>query len=365
MTVSVGMVPPLLPLIGAGFALSPVEIGLVNTVYALGRLGGSYPGAQARARWGTRAGVLLGIATLTLGGAGCALAPGYGAFLAARFVMGFGASTLFVAIFAELFELAPVGARGRVASAFEGVAIVAMAIGGVLAAGVAPHGGWRGAFATTAGIMLLGLGAWWRIPRTAGRRRAAGRGPSRERAGSAAFRSLAPVYAATFTLAFTWAGLFVTLGPLLGHEQYGLQARGLGLAFAAAYAAELAGLLGIAVILDRVRPEPFFLAGAGAVAAGGLLMGWGPRPATFAVGLVLVGAGFSVWMVPATVLAARAGTPIPAPYLAAYRIALDAGTIAGPLVVGVGAEVVGDRVTAAVAGLVALAGGLALARRRP
>jgi hypothetical protein len=212
--------------------------------------------------------------------------------------------------------------------------------------------------------VLLGLGVWRRIPRTAGRRRPTAGGAARERAGPSALRTLAPVYAATFTLAFTWAGLFVTLGPLLGHELYGLQARALGLVFATAYGAELAGLLAIAVVLDRVRSEPFFLAGAAAVTTGGLLMGWGARPVVFAAGLVLIGAGFSVWMVPATVLAARAGTPIPAPYLAAYRIALDAGTIAGPLLVGAGAEVIGGRATAAVAGLVALAGGLALARRR-
>jgi hypothetical protein len=174
-----------------------------------------------------------------------------------------------------------------------------------------------------------------------------------------------PVCAASFTLSFTWTGLFVTLGPLLGHAQYGLDARALGLLFALAYAAELAGLVAVAVIVDRTRGEPLFLAGGLAVAVGGLLMGFGGRSGVFAAGLVLAGAGFSVWMVPATVLTAGAGTPIPASYLAAYRIALDAGTIAGPIVVGVGAATVGDRVTAVTAGLAVLGGGLALAWRRP
>jgi hypothetical protein len=168
---------------------------------------------------------------------------------------------------------------------------------------------------------------------------------------------------ACFALAFTWAGLFVTLAPLLGHQRYGLDAGALGLAFAASYAAELSGLVGMALVIDRVRSEPLFFAGGVAVAVGGLLMALAARPAFFIVGLVLVGGGFSVWMVPATLLAARAGTPIPAWHLAAYRMALDAGTILGPMLVGAAAEVVGDRVTAGTAGLVTLAGAFALLRR--
>lgn len=363
MAATVGMMPPLLPLIGESFTLSPLGIGLVNTVYSLGRLAGSYPAAHVRARWGTRRAAILGIGTIALGGVGCGLGPGYPAFLAGRLVMGVGASAIFVAIFAELLETAPPRWRGRFANAFEGVAIVALAVGGMLAASLAGVAGWRSVFAAAAGVMLLGLipGRW--IPWTAGRRPAARPGAPEGRSGAPSVRSLAPVYVACFALAFTWAGLFVTLAPLLGHQRYGLDAGALGLAFAASYAAELSGLVGMALVIDRVRSEPLFLAGGIAVAVGGLLMALAARPAFFIVGLVLVGGGFSVWMVPATLLAARAGTPIPAWHLAAYRMALDAGTILGPMLVGAAAEVVGDRVTAGTAGLVTLAGAFALLRR--
>ena len=363
MAATVGMMPPLLPLIGESFTLSPVGIGLVNTVYSLGRLAGSYPAAHVRARWGTRTAAILGIGTIARGGVGCGVGPGYPTFLAWRLVMGVGASAIFVAIFAELLEAAPPRWRGRIANAFEGVAIAALAVGGMLAASLAAVAGWRSVFAAAAGVMLLGLipGRW--IPWTAGRRSAARPGAPEGRAGAPSVRSLAPVYVACFALAFTWSGLFVTLAPLLGHQRYGLDAGALGLAFAASYAAELSGLVGMALVIDRVRSEPLFLAGGVAVAMGGLLMALAARPAFFIVGLALVGGGFSVWMVPATLLAARAGTPIPAWHLAAYRIALDAGTILGPMLVGAAAEVVGDRVTAGTAGLVTLAGAFALFRR--
>ena len=38
---TVGMVPPLLPLLADEWQLSPLQVGLVNTLYALGRLGTS------------------------------------------------------------------------------------------------------------------------------------------------------------------------------------------------------------------------------------------------------------------------------------------------------------------------------------
>ena len=83
-------------------------------------------------------------------------------------------------------------------------------------------------------------------------------------------------------------------------------------------------------MIDRVRREPLFLAGAVAVALGGLVLAVGSHPAAFVLGLVLVGGGFAVWMIPAMVLSDRAGTPLPPAPLAVYRISLDAGMILGP-----------------------------------
>src|SRR5262249_45726932 len=51
---TVGMLPPILPLVAAGWGLSTVEAGLVNTVYAIGLLSRSYPASRIRAPCGTR-----------------------------------------------------------------------------------------------------------------------------------------------------------------------------------------------------------------------------------------------------------------------------------------------------------------------
>ena len=168
------------------------------------------------------------------------------------------------------------------------------------------------------------------------------------------------MYAASLSLSLTWSGLFATMAPLLGHAQYGIGAGPLGLALGAGYAAELAGLLGVGLVIDRIRREPIFAVGAAAAAAGGLVLAAGTHPAVFVLGLVLVGGGFAVWMVPAIVLADRVGTPMPPGYFAVYRIAMDAGMIAGPLAVGAVADLLGARAAVGGAGLALVAGAVAL-----
>lgn len=360
---TVGMVPPLLPLMADEWGLSPLQAGLVNTLYALGRLGASYPASALRARRGTRPVVLFGLALLVVGVVACGVAPSFPAFLAARLVMGIGASAAFLAIFAELLEAAPPAWRGRLTNLFEGMAILSLAIGSTLGAWVAGHLGWRVVFVGAGPVLLLCVFAGRALGPEAGRRAAEAATPGRARTRLAHGRLL-PVYLASLSLSLTWSGLFATMAPLLGHAQYGLAAGPIGLALSAGYAAELVGLLGVGLVIDRVRREPVFFLGAGAVAAGGLVLAVGSHPAVFVLGLVLVGGGFAVWMVPAIVLADRVGTPMAPGYFAVYRIAMDSGMIIGPLALGAVAGVGGDRVAVGSAGFALVAGAVLLGAGR-
>jgi MFS family permease len=209
-------------------------------------------------------------------------------------------------------------------------------VGGVLGAWIAGAVGWRFVFVGAGPVVLLCLFAWRGLDPAAGRQRAEASTPGVP-GRQVAHRRLLPVYVASLSLSMTWSGLFATMAPLLGHTEYGLSPGALGLALGAGYSAELAGLLGVALVIYRVR-----------------------REAVFVLGLVLVGGGFAVWMVPAIVLADRVGTPMPPAYFAVYRIAMDAGMIVGPLALGAAAALVGDRATVGGAGLALVAGGLAL-----
>jgi MFS family permease len=360
---TVGMVPPLLPLLADEWRLSPLEAGLVNTLYAAGRLGASYPASALRGRRGTRTAVLLGLGLLIAGVVACGVAPGFPTFLLGRLVMGIGASTAFIAIFAELLEAAPPAWRGRLTNLFEGMAILSLAIGSTLGAWVAGGLGWRWVFIGAAPVLLL-CGIAGRALQPEAGRHVAGPDVARRVDPLRAHRRLLPVYVASLSLSLTWSGLFATMAPLLGHAQYGLGAGAIGLALSAGYTAELAGLLGVGLVIDRVRREPVFYVGAGAVTAGGLVLAAGAHPAVFVLGLILIGGGFAVWMVPAIVLADRVGTPMPPVYFAVYRIAMDTGMIVGPLALGAAADVAGDRLAVGGAGFVLLAGAVLLAAGR-
>ena len=274
---TVGMVPPLLPLMADEWRLSPLQAGLVNTLYAAGRLGASYPASALRARRGTRTVVLLGLGLLVVGVVACGLAPGFPAFLLARLVMGVGASAAFLAIFAELLETAPAAWRGRLTNLFEGMAILSLAIGSTLGAWVAGQLGWRWVFIGS-GPVLLFCGIAGRALRPEAGRRLAEPGAASRMGDPLAHRRLLPVYLASLSLSLTWSGLFATMAPLLGHARYGLGAGPIGLALSAGYTAELAGLLGVGLVIDHIRREPIFYVGAGSVAAGGLVLAAGTIP---------------------------------------------------------------------------------------
>ena len=360
---TVGMVPPLLPLLADEWQLSPLQAGLVNTLYAVGRLGTSYPASAVRGRRGTRAVVYLGLALLVAGVVACGLAPAFPVFLLARLVMGIGASAAFLAIFAELLETAPAAWRGRLTNLFEGMAILSLAIGSTLGAWVAGLLSWRWVFIGAGPVLLMCVFAARAIGAEAGRH-APEAIVSDGTGHQLTHRRLVPVYVASLALSLTWSGLFATMAPLLGHARYGLAAGPIGLALSAGYAAELAGLLGVRLIIDRVRREPVFFAGAGSVALGGLVLSAGTHPAVFVLGLVLIGGGFAVWMVPAIVMADRVGTPIAPGYFAVYRIAMDSGMIVGPLAIGAVADVAGARVAVGGAGFALVAGAIVLALGR-
>jgi MFS family permease len=359
-TFSIGMVPPLLPVVADTWALSTIDVGVANAVYAFGRLASGYPASQLRARTGTRRTTFLGLGVLLGGTALCGLAPAFPVFLIGRLLMGAGGSAAFLAIFGELLDRTPARVRGRLANAFDATAILGET-GGVLLAGTAGVVGWRGVFALVSAMLLASSWAW--RPMGFRERRASPEEVGKAVPAPAGGRQLAPVYLAGFTMTLTWAGVLSTLVPLLGHGALGLSTAGLSVAMGTGYVAELLGLFGLSLVIDRSRREPIFLAGAVAVTTGGVILATTADVRAFVIGQVCVRAGFAVWMIPAMLLAERAGTPIAARYLAWYRIVLDSGMILGPLLLGSLAELVGERVAIGSAGALLLAGALALMRR--
>jgi MFS family permease len=286
-----------------------------------------------------------------------AIAATFPVFLVGRLLMGSGGSAACLAIFGEMLDKTPVRVRGRRANTFDATAILGET-GGVLLAGAAGLVGWRGVFGIVSAV-LLSASLAWRAMATL-ERHPPDSAQSKAAHGENGRRRLFPVYLAGFAMTVTWTGVLATLVPILGHGALGLSTAELSFALTAGYVAELLGLLGLSLGIDRVRREPVFLAGAVAVATGGLVLATTADVRAFVAGQILVRAGFAVWMVPAMLLVERAGTPIAPRYLALYRIVLDSGMIIGPLLLGGFAQTVGERAAIGSAGALLLAGALAL-----
>jgi hypothetical protein len=107
------------------------------------------------------------------------------------------------------------------------------------------------------------------------------------------------------------------------------------------------------------------MAGAVVATLGGVLLALGTQPAVFVGAVALIGGGYSVWMIPATVLADRVGPAIPPGHLAAFRVAMDTGMILGPVVLGALAGLAGERWAVGVAGFLLVGAAHLLGRRGP
>ncbi|WP_372438609.1 MFS transporter, partial [Pandoraea sputorum] len=81
--------------VGADFGVSIAAAGLLISGYALGVVVGAPIMTTATARWPRKTVLLVLMAIFTIGNAACALAPSYGALMAARVLTSFAHGTFF------------------------------------------------------------------------------------------------------------------------------------------------------------------------------------------------------------------------------------------------------------------------------
>lgn len=125
------------------WSLSPVQIGLVNSLAVAGMLGGSLGGGYAAGRFGRRPAILCSLAAACAFSALSALAWNLSSFIALRMLTGAGAASAFACVPILFAEVSPRRSRGRIMIFTE----VAWALGASLAALdgylVIPSLGWR------------------------------------------------------------------------------------------------------------------------------------------------------------------------------------------------------------------------------
>ena len=147
-------VAPLIPSYISTYGLTDVQGGLVLSIASLGILIASLPASYVTRHVTPRALTLTSMAVLAVAGVGMALAPGYPAIVAARFVFGLGFGILWVSVVAWLDEAAGEHSA-RVLAATTAVVGIGAMLGPAYAGAVAHQFGLAAPFVGLSAITLV------------------------------------------------------------------------------------------------------------------------------------------------------------------------------------------------------------------
>ncbi len=333
---TLGVVPPLLPAMGANLGLSDVGAAWIVSAFALARLVVDLPAGLVLERIGRRRGFVTGGLLVAASGVLSALSPAPWLLYLARAVGGVGHCLTSLTVLVFVLAATPPHIRSRAGSLVEFTVVSSLLLAGLAAGPVSARLGWRGALAVVGLLALAATVVGARLPWAARREKpagpTAGGGTGTPAEVAPAPAPVAPVIAASFSVSFTWSGLVLTLLPLAAASRLGLDATGIGRVLSFNYAADLLLLLPIATLADRTGGAWWILTaalGLAAVAAPSVLLA--PSAGLLSSSVFVVGASLSAWMIPATLLLRAVPVRAHARTLSLFRFTGDLAAFVGPV----------------------------------
>jgi multidrug resistance protein len=345
-----GIIVPAVPLYARTFDVPISAIGLTIAVYGLARFLVNLPVGVISDGMGRRYALAAGGIITVLGNVISAVAPSYWPFVLGRFVAGLGAGAILTASQIVLADVSSPERRGRIMATYSGVFSFAVGLGPLLGGILADELGLAAPFwacAVTGG--LAAVVAWFRVPETKGIRSGSA---SRASASAPPFlqqvRSMNAqpgfllVSLVSFAAAFSRTGALFTLIPLLATERLGLGTDqiGVGLALISVMAIVLAYPSG--VLSDRFGRKVMIVPPTILTGVSFVLFLLAPSYAWFlmACGAWAVASGIG-GAAPSAYAADMAPVGMNAAAMSSYRMLSETGYVAGPLVVGLAADLFG------------------------
>ncbi|MFO1140923.1 MAG: multidrug effflux MFS transporter [Amaricoccus sp.] len=233
---AIDMYLPALPEVAADLAASPQAVQFTLSAF-FAAFGVSQLIYGPLSDWmGRKPPLYIGVGIFLLGTLGCALAPGIGALIAARFVQGLGAATVMVVPRAIIRDLH----SGPEATRLMAMVMLVISISPMLAplagSGVMQLVGWRGIFGVLALLAFLSLGLTaFVLPETLAPEDRTALTPRALASGAGRLLRDPEFMGLTFTGGFAMASFFVFIASasFVYTEQFGLSPTGFSLAFAA------------------------------------------------------------------------------------------------------------------------------------
>ena len=329
---------PLLPDIGGELSMSAADLGVLTTVFALGRLVMDIPAGRLADRFGAthmmaNSAMLVALASFTL-----ALAPVSLVAHLAAFVLGLGSALTNTTGMTHFSSTASAERRGASVSIFAAGLLVGQAIGPTLGGLLASLSDWRVAEAAAGVLAVAAAGALVRFSRRttgSGGRAAVQTQGMRAAAGRPAipFRYRGLLYLVPFAMFASLGALSQTLIPIIGGDELGLSSGAIGLALGVGGLFRLIGSIVGGQVADRVSRKSALVPG---------LLG-----SAFGVALLAIGSSMIFWLTSIMVMSVSSlGIGVAATMLAdlshgsgvgrrlgPFRFAGDVGLVLSPVIV--------------------------------
>jgi MFS family permease len=334
-TCSIGAFPSLLPEIGRETALPDWQLGLFAGAFGFARMVADLPAGLFIARRLSTA-LIAGQVGLAAGALVIAGADNFPVLFAGRALMGVGhALTMLGGLTAVLYTYAT--RRLSVAlNAVEFTAMIGLLTGAGLVAILPRELAWKSVLLLACAPQVIALVLLPAVLRALPARPAPV-GPTTmttPTGGGAAPRPIVPLaFAAGAAVAMAYASVEQLVLPVRGSREFGLDRAGLARLFMLVQICDIAALLPLGMLSDRVGAVRVVGAVALTMGVASLLIAFAPF-AGVVVGAVLFGLAMAGWMLPLSVLRRETPPSQVAWRTALYRVGVDAGIFLGPVLGG-------------------------------
>ena len=370
-----GSIMPVIALYARSFGVSQSAIGVAVAVYGLARFLVALPAGQLADRVGRRSVLALGGLVTAVGNLGCAVAPDYATFVAARFVSGVGAALVITTGAIVLADITTSAQRGRVMSVYQGTFLFAVGVGPLPGGLLAERFGLPAPFAlyAVAGVIASAL-AYLRVPETRNFR--GGGEAAVVDAAPAAFGAQLRLLAGrlgfvlvgltAFMNAVARTGALFSVIPILARDRLALSTDRIGFGLAVASIVGLALAYPAGVMVDRYGRKVVIVPATAMAGVSLVVFLFAPSYAWFLVGCTVwsVAAGIG-GAAPAAYAADVAPPGMNAAAMSAYRMVGDLGYVVGPVVLGVAADLAGADATLGATAVLLVAVAVVFARLAP
>lgn len=336
-TFGLGAFGPLLPEIGRTQSLADWQLGMAAAAFGFARMAAAMPTGLLVAR--RLAATLMAAPAVLIAGLLLLVSAGpFPILLAGRFLLGVAHTlTMVGGLTAILLEDHGRGASLRL-NTFEFSGMLGI-LGGLGMVGIMPAAwGWKVSLVLASAPALIPLFL------TPAMGRAFPKAPRAERGAAPAEERLterqgdtgvvALMFSAGVVFALSWSAVSAFVIPIRGTREFGLSRTGISWLLAMAQVIDLAVLIPVGRLADRVGRGLVLGAVCVALGLGTLGVGLGSFP-WFALGCACFGLGLGGWMLPLGVI--REHTPVSrlAWRTGLYRVGVDSAIFLGPLVAGV------------------------------